>query len=250
MAVFTLVFQAILDTVVSEINRLFTLFSERNEDFKGKVSIMGHSLGSLIAFDLLSHQTASNQPEHVVVEKPPSKITELSLDQVFAQLEISEYAENFTKEGIDFESLLLCNEDDLKEGGLPLGPRKKLLHFIEVRKAIMEKKLSGLEEYQETSITSNVKYRIGPAGTGQPSVFYPKLDFEPASFYALGSPIALFNGVRGIDKLGPNFKLPTCPKFFNIFHPYDPVAYRYVLNRFKLILFFLFTFTAPQKKFP
>jgi hypothetical protein len=23
-----------------------------------------------------------------------------------------------------------------------------------------------------------------------------------------------------------NFKFPTCPKFFNIFHPYDPVAYR------------------------
>lgn len=90
------------------------------------------------------------------------------------------------------ESLMLCNEDDLKEGGLPLGPRKKLLHYLDVRKAILEKKLSGLEEYQETSITSDVKYRIGPAGTGQPSVFYPRLDFEPASFYALGSPIALF----------------------------------------------------------
>ena len=218
--------QAILDTVVSEINRVFTLFSERNEDFKGQVSIVGHSLGSLIAFDLLSHQTASNQPEHVLVEKPPASTNELSLEQVFANLEISEYAENFTKEGIDFESLMLCNEQDLKEGGLPLGPRKKLLHYIEVRKAINEKKLSGLDEYRETSITSDVKYRIGPAGTGQPSVFYPKLDFEPASFYALGSPIALFNGVRGINHLGPQFKFPTCPRFFNIFHPYDPVAYR------------------------
>ena len=34
--------QSILDTVVSEINRLYTLFCERNEDFKGKVSIMGN----------------------------------------------------------------------------------------------------------------------------------------------------------------------------------------------------------------
>ena len=32
--------------------------------------------------------------------------------------------------------------------------------------------------------------------------------------------------MRGISNLGPNFKFPTCPKFFNIFHPYDPVAYR------------------------
>ena len=121
---------------------------------------------------------------------------------------------------------MLCTEDDLKEANMPLGPRKKLLHYLQVRKAIQEKKLSGLQEYEETSITSDVKYRIGTAGTGQPSVTYPKLDFEPASFYALGSPIALFHAVRGISNLGPNFKLPTCPKFFNIFHPYDPVAYR------------------------
>ena len=26
--------------------------------------------------------------------------------------------------------------------------------------------------------------------------------------------------------LGPDFKFPTCDRFFNIFHPYDPVAYR------------------------
>ena len=50
--------QTILNTVVSEINRLYTLFCERNEEFNGKVSIMGHSLGSLITFDLLSHQTS------------------------------------------------------------------------------------------------------------------------------------------------------------------------------------------------
>lgn len=32
-------------------------FFKRNETFKGKVSIIGHSLGSLIVFDILSHQT-------------------------------------------------------------------------------------------------------------------------------------------------------------------------------------------------
>lgn len=32
--------------------------------------------------------------------------------------------------------------------------------------------------------------------------------------------------IRGIDSLGLDFKLPTTDHFFNIFHPYDPVAYR------------------------
>ena len=36
----------------------------------------------------------------------------------------------------------------------------------------------------------------------------------------------MFLAVRGIKSLGDDFKLPTCGMFFNIFHPYDPVAYR------------------------
>ncbi len=94
--------------------------------------------------------------------------------QVFALLEISEYAENFTKEGIDMEALAMCNEEDLKEGGLPLGPRKKLLKYLEDRKAAQENKsLTGLEKFQKQSVESDVKFIFGPAGTGQPSVQYP-----------------------------------------------------------------------------
>lgn len=36
----------------------------------------------------------------------------------------------------------------------------------------------------------------------------------------------MFVTVRGLDSLGEDFALPNCDSFFNIFHPYDPVAYR------------------------
>lgn len=36
----------------------------------------------------------------------------------------------------------------------------------------------------------------------------------------------MFVTIRGIDNLGLDFKLPTTDGFYNIFHPYDPVAYR------------------------
>lgn len=36
----------------------------------------------------------------------------------------------------------------------------------------------------------------------------------------------MFVTVRGLDNLGEQFALPTCPGFYNIFHPYDPVAFR------------------------
>jgi phospholipase DDHD2 len=53
--------QTILNTVVSEINRMYTLFMARNESFKGSVALMGHSLGSLILFDVLSNQAVDEE---------------------------------------------------------------------------------------------------------------------------------------------------------------------------------------------
>lgn len=37
--------QTIMDTVAFEINRLYALFLQRNPEFKGAVSVAGHSLG-------------------------------------------------------------------------------------------------------------------------------------------------------------------------------------------------------------
>lgn len=51
--------QLIVRTVTEEINRVYRLFIENNPNFEkigGKVSMYGHSLGSIIAFDVLCHQ--------------------------------------------------------------------------------------------------------------------------------------------------------------------------------------------------
>lgn len=42
--------------MLRESNRIYKLFKERNPEFKGKVHVMGHSLGSAIMFDLLCRQ--------------------------------------------------------------------------------------------------------------------------------------------------------------------------------------------------
>lgn len=46
----------IITVVTEEINRVYSLYKERNPNFNGKVHIMGHSLGSVISFDILSSQ--------------------------------------------------------------------------------------------------------------------------------------------------------------------------------------------------
>ncbi|KAF5022221.1 hypothetical protein F66182_5736 [Fusarium sp. NRRL 66182] len=49
--------------VLNECNRIFKFFKERNPEFKGKVHLMGHSLGSAILFDLLCKQKQDQPAE-------------------------------------------------------------------------------------------------------------------------------------------------------------------------------------------
>lgn len=269
--------QHIAETVVGEINRLHALFLERNPTFTGQVSLIGHSLGSLILFDILQHQRAEDEEEEEQEvgeeqnftddgapaeegedvegeeelegeEEVEEEVPIEELSDVLAKLGISDVLPKLEAEQIDLETLMICGESDLKELGIPMGPRKKLITYaseklLEERK--MEKEKEAAEEAaaeaaakasaqnhppttrQESSVSiSHVSYEVGVAGTGQPFVKYPKLDFVPVGCFALGSPIGMFLTVRGLTHIGPDFKLPNCSNFFNIFHPFDPVAYR------------------------
>ena len=55
--------QTIISTVGNELNRIYALFKQRNPGFKGNVSVGGHSLGSLILFDILGHQHPAEKEE-------------------------------------------------------------------------------------------------------------------------------------------------------------------------------------------
>ncbi len=73
---------------------------------------------------------------------------------MFTELDLTEYSEIFTKEGIDMEALSHCTEDDLKEGGLPLGPRKKLLKYLEDRNRAREG--DGVSVFEKFTQVSDV----------------------------------------------------------------------------------------------
>lgn len=52
------------------------------------------------------------------------------------------------------------------------------------------------------------------------------LNFQLTNFFALGSPVATVLALRGVNLLGEDFCLSTCPGYYNIFHPFDPLASR------------------------
>ncbi len=55
----------------------------------------------------------------------------------------------------------------------------------------------------------------------------PSLEFRVSNTFIIGSPVAVFLMLRNQhEPIHENFCLPGCSRIFNIFHPYDPVAYR------------------------
>ncbi|XP_061083794.1 SEC23-interacting protein isoform X1 [Conger conger] len=281
--------QTIMDTVAMEMNRLYTLFQQRNPQFRGGISVAGHSLGSLILFDLLSNQKTGS-PSHALspangkrpveekqaassvsqtngimgqapppVEEPAAEEGEEfpDLSAVLEHLSLSDYLSTLEDEKVDMESLLMCTVEDLKEMGIPLGPRKKIAKFVKERASKQEKaaqraanapppplappiqsepipaphpvqseSTAGTLSVHGAVSSMPVDYDYFEVGTGQVSVVYPSLDFQPVSFFALGSPIGMFLTVRGLERIEETYQLPTCRGFFNIYHPLDPVAYR------------------------
>ncbi|KAJ0233122.1 Phospholipase SGR2 [Hirschfeldia incana] len=54
--------QAIIDSVSNQLNKLYLKFIKRNPDYDGKISIYGHSLGSVLSYDILCHQHNLSSP--------------------------------------------------------------------------------------------------------------------------------------------------------------------------------------------
>ncbi|KAL0370913.1 UNVERIFIED_CONTAM: Phospholipase SGR2 [Sesamum angustifolium] len=70
-----------------------------------------------------------------------------------------------------------------------------------------------------------------------PKIRYTKLEFKVDTFFAVGSPLGVFLSLRNIrigigkgkeywKEENINEEMPACRRMFNIFHPFDPVAYR------------------------
>ncbi|KAF2001368.1 DDHD-domain-containing protein [Amniculicola lignicola CBS 123094] len=149
--------------VTQECNRLYRLFKERNPSFKGKVSLVGHSLGSAIMFDLLCQQKGEN------------KRTSQSSKQRRATEEYK----------LDFEV------EDFYAMGSPIG----LFQMLKGRRIAARPSASFLPPETPVSPMDD------PFTPGmQPSMAAGAFDITTSS--------------------------PLCKQFFNIFHPTDPVAHR------------------------
>ena len=169
----------IASIVQQECNRVFELFVERNPNFRGKVSMIGHSLGSAILFDILCRQKDANMaPQNL--HKPRRSINQRPKESKHHE---SEFGLKFEVE--DFYCL-----------GSPLG----LYQMLKGRKIAGRSALSALPKASPLNPDALEDPFLGPA-----SIQAKSREPEPVHI--------------GISS-------PKCAQLFNIFHPADPIAYR------------------------
>ena len=72
------------------------------------------------------------------------------------------------------------------------------------------------------------QFAMGMSGTPRKHAVSPdsRLDFHVENFFASGSPLAVFLSIRKKAFRKDFVAPPSCSHFYNLFHPYDPVAYR------------------------
>jgi hypothetical protein len=150
--------------VRKECNRIYRLFKERNPGFSGKVSLVGHSLGSAIMFDILCQQKNPRARSGSQSSKHKRQEDDLQLD--------------FEVE--DFYAL-----------GSPIG----LFQMLKGR----------------TIAARPANSVFAPPETPQSPLDDPF------------SPVSQEKSDRAFDITTSS---PACHQLFNIFHPTDPISYR------------------------
>ncbi|KAJ5041063.1 uncharacterized protein L3040_005619 [Drepanopeziza brunnea f. sp. 'multigermtubi'] len=165
----------IAQLVTAESNRVYDLFLQRNPNFKGKVSLIGHSLGSAIFFDILCLQkeTMRSNPGRRVHQKSKHP----------HEREVKDLDLKFTVE--DFYCL-----------GSPIG----LFQMLKGRSLLGRHQRSDAVPAESPTHSDDLQ--------------------DPFLGFASGENISSVTG------LPLTVSSPKVGQLYNIFHPSDPIAYR------------------------
>ena len=87
------------------------------------------------ARSLEQHHKQPQQVEEVLLEDPSAEPADAPIAALLTSLRLDKYHAVLAEQEVDMEALALMDEGDLKELGLPKGPRVKLLHASRISAA-------------------------------------------------------------------------------------------------------------------
>ncbi|ORY41365.1 hypothetical protein BCR33DRAFT_852345 [Rhizoclosmatium globosum] len=113
--------QEMVNHVVDEMNRIYDAYKLRNPNFNGRVSVYGHSLGSLLAFDILCNQ-AYGETEPTPTEAHNLAHTQRRFNGLMEKAEIQYKTLHFKVDKFFAVDRLLVSSSSSKETNSVAGP--------------------------------------------------------------------------------------------------------------------------------
>ena len=126
--------------------------SSQGDDILLSQTLLGMERGGISPNSLNSNkiivEAVSPMPPSKRIGEPLGTVT-ISMGPLYTflhALELDEYRQMFLNEKIDLNACLLCEESDLREIGLPVGPRKKIIDGIKKRKEILRNSVNEFKD--------------------------------------------------------------------------------------------------------
>ncbi|GFP98743.1 phospholipase sgr2 [Phtheirospermum japonicum] len=239
--------QDIIDSVSNQLNKLYLKFLKRNPGYDGKVSIYGHSLGSVLSYDILCHQETLYSPfpmdwmynEHSKSDAPcPVRDNSSSDNNPISNMSLG----NSEVEGIvshaDNSELL---EETVNQLSPPAESESEESTTIDTGyQQTIDAPLSD-ENCSDPSGNlnqmSNMMNDCNSSKIGEDISDNDKEDIVKSlseEIDMLKAKIKEFEAESSDKGKGKDYweednineEMPACRQMFNIFHPFDPVAYR------------------------
>ncbi|KAN0022808.1 hypothetical protein ACTFIU_005548 [Dictyostelium citrinum] len=217
--------QHIYSEVGNKLNQIYRDFLAANPTFKGKVSILAHSLGSMICYDILCHQLTSiskidSSTDSTTADYQYDSINHIDKGNIY-------YWRKFKEEQKLQQKLQQQQQNnDKKQRQLKKQEKQKLKQQQQLEQQQQQQQQQQPKLKDDYSSDEETESDIDEIDVEEElknsllSINFPKLEFDVFNLYCIGSPIGLFCTVRGHQSID----IPNCTNLYNIYDQSDPVA--------------------------
>lgn len=195
--------------ISGKMTTLWRKFSSRTPEYSGEISIMAHSLGSVIMFDVVQRAIPQLNEGLLLEPSSGSQINAPDVPTVFPR--------RLTNPAFEWAASAERKSQTVDTQG-------KLQNIAD----------GGHETFSDSKDTTPPSQMV--VGVGMSCGSRAPM---PRCFFAIGSPLGMFLSIRlsrkrlvaqklfqGLDVRWPASSMSAGWRFFNIFHPDDPIAYR------------------------
>jgi hypothetical protein len=235
----------ILRNVVDQMNMYYQCVKKHRPLFRGSVTLVGHSLGSIMMYDILKELTFLEELSydyHDNTPEPGSNISSIPSQSSPTKKKLL-YKENEMKRSLSV--LKILEETDKSFLNIDRKNRTDVLktlkndikdmsinsEVVRIKKESIKKDELLMTDFNDTIIKmTEDESENFDCFTNEKKIYSKKREIKPLifvvdHFFLLGSPLSLFLTIELTDYAELE-EMEIVKDFHNVIHPMDPIAYR------------------------